>query len=693
MNRFFRLTLILLCLTLLFSAGLMAKKTKTNKGKDTKAAKVEAPKPVVPQADILAEYDGGLITKQDLEAKITKIPPQAQSRYKTVEGQTQILDMMAVEDIFFRKAKDMNLLTDPAVQDKINNAKKQVLLQEYYKRNVTDKVTLPELEKQAYYEQNKKDFFVAPYVTIKYLQPKDEDNAKKAMAELKKGNSFKQVADKYNINTYAKNVDGTIKNIRLNGYLPGIGNDPELDNIINVAAVDTLHYLGPQQTSTGWSIIQVTEKIEGKQRPYLECEAEVDQRLRPKQEAELLKGLMDKQKLAYHVVVDTVALNNLNLREPEKNTDLANVTLVTASDPSLTLTGKDVLDKYAKLSPQEQMMYLKNGGANQIVEQELNRSLMGLDASRDKSYDDYLAQNEDFKQASRVYVLQEAYKKLVVEKIVITPQDTRDYYDTHLETFTTPASRKIVAVWCKDDKTAGKARKKLASAIRKDSRKAIAAVIKKYSTKPEQDTLDNIYNNGIFPGIGSDKALCDLVWSTPVGSVSPVAKSVKGDILCFAVLTENQPATKSYTEVEQRLQGQLKKDKEKTQMEAVTEQLFTQYGMKKYPEKLVLKLSADELFEMADGSARQRKYKDAIVYYDQIIQFYPNGTDDYKAAFMKAFLVSEEMEDKEQGLSLFKDFLKKYPAGELNESAQYMIDEMEGRHPQLEESIPENDKD
>ena len=73
-----------------------------------------------------------------------------------------------------------------------------------------------------------------------------------------------------------------------------------------------------------------------------------------------------------------------------------------------------------------------------------------------------------------------------------------------------------------------------------------------------------------------------------------------------------------------------------------------------------------------------------MFYYDQIIKYYPNGTDDYKAAFMKAFLHSEEMDQKEEALKLFKEFVKAYPKGELLESAQFMIDELEGKKDLME---------
>jgi len=131
-------------------------------------------------------------------------------------------------------------------------------------------------------------------------------------------------------------------------------------------------------------------------------------------------------------------------------------------------------------------------------------------------------------------------------------------------------------------------------------------------------------------------------------------------------------------EVEPRIIGLLKTEKEKTQQEAVTEQLYVEFNMKKYPERVRLQLSAEELFTHADNAARNRNFKDAIMFYDQIVQTYNNGVDDYKAFFMKAFLMAEEMKNNDVALQLFQEFLTRFPEGDLHESARFMIDSLEG---------------
>lgn len=73
------------------------------------------------------------------------------------------------------------------------------------------------------------------------------------------------------------------------------------------------------------------------------------------------------------------------------------------------------------------------------------------------------------------------------------------------------------------------------------------------------------------------------------------------------------------------------------------------------------------------------------MFYDQIIDNYPNGIDDYKAYFMKAFLVAEEIKDTDAALQMFKTFLTRYPEGDLHESARFMIDSLEGNLDGFEE--------
>ncbi|MDZ4121996.1 MAG: peptidyl-prolyl cis-trans isomerase, partial [Candidatus Cloacimonadaceae bacterium] len=629
--------------------------------------------------DVLAEFRGGQILRKDLNDKISKLPPQVQGQYKTVQGQTQILEIMATEEIFYTKGLELNIQSDPAVLEKINAGKKQFYIQEYYKRNVTEPITITDKDKRDFYSENRANYFVHPYLSIYYIQVDNADKGKKALQELKDGTSFEAVSDKYNINTYAKGLKGRVKNIRLNGHIPGLGNDAVLDSLIDIASRDQGKVFGPDFTPTGWHIYQVFERVEGRQRLYEEVEAEIEQRLRPLKESQKMDEVVEALKIKYSVVVDTTLLASLDLRNRKSNSAVEGLTVVSSSEPVLRLTVKELLNQYEKMSPQEQVFYLKEGGAKRVATQELTRNLMFVDA-RDSRYEDFFRSDPQYVQMQRYHILQEAFKRLVLDRIDITTEDARAFYDSRIDSYTTPESRAIQILYFENEKTARTARKQFVKAARRNREKDVEKIIKKFSTKPDRSVLDNQYNNGVITGVGPDADFSRKIWELGINGVSDVFTTAKGDIVFFRVLRQNEKIVKPFTEVEPRIYGTLRKEAEKTMQELVKEELFLEYDMKKYPERIRLLLTAEELFELADNAARQRKFKDAMVYYDQIINNYANNTDDYKAYFMKAFLVTEEMNDKNAGLDLFRAFLIRYPQGELNESAQFMIDELEGRH-------------
>ncbi len=628
--------------------------------------------------DILAEYDGGVITRKDLDAKISHLPPNQQGRYRTVEGQTQVLDIMAVEEAFMAKALKMGVDKDPEIVQNINAGKRQFLIQEYYKRNISDLVVVTEADKARYYEDNKQAFYEFPNLTLNYLQAASEADALAAIAQLKAGKAFAEVSDAYSINAYAKGLKGLVQNIRLNGNIPGVGNDLALEKLIADSKVSTTEVYGPFKTTTGWHVFQTLEYRPGRYKSQAEVMPELEQRARPGVESKMLNDLTDRLKLKYSVVVDTTHIAEVDLYDRAKNEAIKDLNLISSTNPELNITVGDLIDRFSQLSQQEQLYYSKGTATAQLLDQELIRSLIYADAVA-QDYGKYLQGNPEFEQMRRFYILNKAFQQLVVDSIQVSSEEARAYYDEHIGDYTTPGQRTIEALWFTDTDAAEKARKQYELFARFDDQERINKLIEEKSSKPKQSVLPNLYNNGIITGIGPDEAFSKLVWDNPVGYISPVFTSARGDILFFRILSETPPTPQNFTELEPRIFGLVKNQRQASQQEVVTQQLFEEFHMVKYPQRISLELSAEELFTMADNSARQRNFRDATSFYDQIIKNYPNGSDDYRASFMKAFIVAEELKDEEQALQLFKDFLKKYPTGELNESAQFMIDSLEGK--------------
>lgn len=662
-SKLLTISLILVCFGMLTAADISPKLVKTdNKLEDR---------------DVLAEFQGGQILRKDVQQKISKLPPNIQGRYQTIDGQLQVLDIMTTEEVFYLKAKELGIDKDPEVQERIQQVEKRFYLQEYYKRNVSDVVIITDADMQEYYQQNLQLFYMNPNITIHYIQAANETDAKSAIAELAAGASFAEVSDKYNQNTYAKGLKGVIKNIRLNGNIPGLGNDTVLEAKIGESTVDAEAVHGPLQSSTGWHIFRTVNWVEGRQKEFMEVQPEIEQRMRPAQERELLDSIKSRLMSKYNVQIDEELAASIDLNAKQGNSSLASEILVRSDKTELSYTVGDILNLFAKISPQEQVFYIKGGGASQLLDQELTQVLIYLEA-KDQGYEKYFGDNEDYLQLKRSTQLRKAFENLVLGSIEISDEEIAARYEQDIETYQNPAQRSIQVLFFENLKTANKTWRKFAKAHKKNQEIKIGKLISKYSTKPDKSIYDNQYDNGIVTGIASDPDFSRRIWDNPVGYLSNVFTASNGDIVFFRTLTETPKSYKPLIEVQPRVYGMIKQEKERSRQDEVTEELYVEYGMKKYPERIQLNLTAEELFTHADNAARNRKYQDAIVFYDQITKNFDNGVDDYKAYFMKAFLVAEEMKNKDLALQLFRNFLEKYPTGDLNESARFMIDSLEG---------------
>jgi outer membrane protein assembly factor BamD (BamD/ComL family) len=57
---------------------------------------------------------------------------------------------------------------------------------------------------------------------------------------------------------------------------------------------------------------------------------------------------------------------------------------------------------------------------------------------------------------------------------------------------------------------------------------------------------------------------------------------------------------------------------------------------------------------------------------------------------MKGFVCAEDLNQKGEALEIFQNLVEDYPDGELNESAEYMIQELEGKNNVIEKIKEEN---
>jgi len=642
---------------------------------------------------VIVEFDKGRILKGDLDARIDKIPPNYQNRYKTIDGQKEILQGLILEDVFYRKALEIGVDKDPVIVEKTDNATRELYIASYYRQYVQEKVSVTDKDRQKYYMGNLDEFYEMPKTTILYLQTKSFEDAEKALAELNGGAKWADVSTSYNTNGYSKNNKGVIKGIRSNGYIPGLNQNEFLNNLVNESAVSETAIYGPEEHEGDFHLYMVTDRVEGYQKGFEDAASTIDTKVYQNIEREFNKKLIEKLMKKYDVVINHEIADSLDLATLPTDTDLFQQVVISSTYPKLNFTVETLYEMFNKLGAQEKSMYMKARGEDSFFVRYPTQLLYMAEVD-EMGRENFVDEPDRLRQIERYFILREIYKQLVSDHVVVEDKDINSYYQENLERYKVPGYRSIRMFKFDDEKSAKKGRKAAIKATKKNAEKRDAAIKKAYakyaSNSYDDGFIEKIYDNKIIFGYGRDEAFSKLIFETNQDATTDVFTAKNGDILCLTVENIVEDTYRPMDEVKATIEKSAKQNLETTLRDEVKAALMVDYGYKVYDDRLTIKLTVEELFEMADNAIKQRKYNDAVIYYDQIIKSYADGVNDYKAMFMKGFTYSENMKDTDSAVKCFNELIVKYPKGELNDSAIFMLDQIENGEVNIDELIGDN---
>ncbi len=634
-----------------------------------------------PSEEIFVKYDGGKITKADFNQLVLSLPTEQQEALNMAGQQVKLLNSMAKEEAFYCKAKQLGYDTNPEVLDLIEKRLKPYYINDFYSKTIKSKATVTDEEVTDYYNENPDFFMEAAKATIRYIQAEDIESAHEILADIKvKGLDFKIVSYRKSINEYAKNNDGMIREIQNNGYIQGIGYDTVLDSLIFSLPVNQDEIYGPFETETGVHIFTILNKEEAFVKPFDEVKELATNRTIAVKQKQLSDNLINKVMTEQKITIDNEVLNNIDFVDTSNNKEADLTKLVLKSDiKDFSWTVEDLLNIYNSVEKNERM-FIAQSTPQEILDHLLAKQVYYYQLKKD-GFDKELNKTMKYSRNIKNIILSYTYQKLVADNINVTDQMIEDYYNANMLEFAKPAYRNIELLEFLNSEKADQAYNKYISAVNKDDNAKIEEIMQKYASNDfDKRLINNVYNNGIVPGYGKDTILNTAIWSLPVNEVSDVLISKKGDKpVIFRVLSEEAIQYKPLNHVEPQIEGKLSREQASTLFDNLIKEYKEEFNFVIYEDKLKPTLTTEELFELAERQAKMGKYDDTLLYYDQIISTFANGTDDYKAMFMKGFTQSEYMNDKQAAIITFTQFLNKYPKGDLNADAQVMLDILTGK--------------
>jgi peptidyl-prolyl cis-trans isomerase C len=624
---------------------------------------------------IIAEYDGGKIIKKDIDNRIDKLPPMYQARYKTIDGQKKVLDLLITEKLFYKKAIEEKFDKDPEVIKNIEKTAEPYYVRLYKKKYITDKVKVSKRQIKKYYKQNIKLFYERPLTKIYYLVAKSEKKRDKIKESLKNKTDFINILNRYCDNNYVINHNGIIDGIRSNGYIPGVGKNAILDSLISIAPMN--EWQGPIKTGDNYNFFKVIKRIPGHTKSLETVTEQIKMRLRPLNEKKIYDKRLTKLKKKYKIIVEKSFIDSVNfINTPKSNEYKNNKIMHSKKYPSLNITVKQINEVFNQI-PAKRKSELNNPSIiRHWIYEYLDDKIFYLAAKKDKRHLN-LDDSAEFQQRRMTIILRKAYNKLVIDSLKVSDEEAKNYYEANKNHFLKKGYRNIQVFKFDSEKIAKKALAKVSKALKKNDLATVDKVIETMSLlKDNKGIIDYVYQNNIVPGIGKDPEFSKLIWNTKVNELSKIFFDTKWKYVFVRVLEETPNKYAPFEKKKEFCKKSVLRKKSLDAFNKFKSNLEKEFHLKKYEDRLKVTLTSKELFEMATQSSKKHDYENTVRYYDQIIKTYQNGKDDYRALFMKAFTLSENLNKKEEALKTFQQFLKKFKEGELNESAEYMVKEL-----------------
>jgi peptidyl-prolyl cis-trans isomerase C len=267
---------------------------------------------------VVAKVDDSRITVADVQERINKQSPFVRARYTTPEKKKEFLDSLIRFEVLANEAEKRGYDKDPEVQ----RVMKQQMISKFLQKDFESKLKVedvPDADVEKYYKEHPAEFNQKDEVRVSEIVVKDKSKADKAMAEARNlakapaaagdQKGFRDLVTKYTEDEDAKARGGDLQFFDKESVKypkPIVEASFKLVEIGDVTSV---------KTDKGWSVLRLTQKRPGFNRPLPEVKRQIQQRLfrdlRSKSMETFVDGLKKKSKIEVNednlakVVLDT----------------------------------------------------------------------------------------------------------------------------------------------------------------------------------------------------------------------------------------------------------------------------------------------------------------------------------------------------------------------------------------------------
>ena len=270
--------------------------------------------------EVLVRVGETAITRGMFQAELEKIPPFQRRELETPQGKQQFLDRMVEMELLYKAALAAGLDEDPALQQEVERARRQILMRQYYRTHVQDAAQPDSAAVAAYYDGHQGEFAVQERLRARWILAADRAAAQALAKRLAGGEEFTALARSESKDAPTANEDGDLGWFTRDGYVRSIGVSPAFTEQVFALAVGTVS--APIEVEKkGWALVRVDEHEAARTKPLAEVRDEIARRLAPKVQEDLYAETL--RELRERFGVEPVAAPFTSAATPEELFEMA----------------------------------------------------------------------------------------------------------------------------------------------------------------------------------------------------------------------------------------------------------------------------------------------------------------------------------------------------------------------------------
>ena len=205
---------------------------------------------------VIAQINGREIRDDEFKERFSRLSPSLKGKYSDEKGKKEFLEEIIKRELLLQEARKVGIEKERTIIDRIEEMRERMILNEFLQHEVEDKLTITDKELEDFFNLHKDEFKSPDEVKISQIVVRSEGDANEVLRRLHGGADFARTARELSVDAATRNNGGEI------GLLQKGKVHPELDAVI--FNMNEGEISDPIKTESGYHIIRLQKKIEGK---------------------------------------------------------------------------------------------------------------------------------------------------------------------------------------------------------------------------------------------------------------------------------------------------------------------------------------------------------------------------------------------------------------------------------------------